>query len=415
MAASPAGKISIFPATLYGIPRAERKRRIEEALHFMGLTDFGRKLVKTYSGGMIRRLEIAQAMLHRPAVLFLDEPTIGLDPVARRTVWERLLELRQNYQHDRFDHHARHGRSRRALRFAGHHASRQGRRRRNARGAESAAWDRTPRSTTSSFITAGAPSRRKEITVTSARPDAQLAVSADPPAVPAFFQQTAAIAEIELKKLLRDPTEVLARAVQPVLWIVIFGKVFSRVRAHSHRQRQLSGFHDARHPGAERSVRGHLLRHRRDLGTRSGHRAQASGQPRACAPRWSMARRSRRAFAALMQASIIYLVALVMRHPDSAGNRCSMLGVLFGAMLGSAIFATFSFIIACLVKSRERFMGMGQLMTMPLFFASNAIYPIAIMPHWLQVVALLNPLTYLVDALRGPDDRAADRARTACW
>ena len=85
-------------AKLYGITRAERKRRIEEALHFMGLSDFGRKLVKTYSGGMIRRLEIAQAMLHRPAVLFLDEPTIGLDPVARRSVWERLLELRRNFQ-----------------------------------------------------------------------------------------------------------------------------------------------------------------------------------------------------------------------------------------------------------------------------------------------------------------------------
>jgi ABC-2 type transport system ATP-binding protein len=64
----------------------------------MGLTEFGDKLVKTYSGGMIRRLEIAQAMLHRPAVLFLDEPTIGLDPVARRSVWERLLELRRNFQ-----------------------------------------------------------------------------------------------------------------------------------------------------------------------------------------------------------------------------------------------------------------------------------------------------------------------------
>ena len=84
-------------AKLYGIGRADRKSRITEALEFMGLADPAHKLVKTYSGGMIRRLEVAQAMLHRPAVLFLDEPTIGLDPVARRTVWERLQDLRQNY------------------------------------------------------------------------------------------------------------------------------------------------------------------------------------------------------------------------------------------------------------------------------------------------------------------------------
>ena len=85
-------------AKLYGIARAERKRRIEEALEFMGLKDPAHRLVKTYSGGMIRRLEVAQAMLHRPAILFLDEPTVGLDPVARRAVWDRLLELRRTYQ-----------------------------------------------------------------------------------------------------------------------------------------------------------------------------------------------------------------------------------------------------------------------------------------------------------------------------
>jgi ABC-2 type transport system ATP-binding protein len=85
-------------ARLHGIPRAERKPRIAEALQFMGLEEPANRLVKTYSGGMIRRLEVAQAMLHRPTVLFLDEPTVGLDPVARRSVWERLLELRSTYQ-----------------------------------------------------------------------------------------------------------------------------------------------------------------------------------------------------------------------------------------------------------------------------------------------------------------------------
>jgi ABC-2 type transport system permease protein len=69
-------------------------------------------------------------------------------------------------------------------------------------------------------------------------------------------------------------------------------------------------------------------------------------------------------------------------------------------VLASALFSTFSLVIACLVKTRERFMGIGQVLTMPLFFASNAIYPLAMMPHWLQLVARGNPLTYVVDALR---------------
>jgi ABC-2 type transport system ATP-binding protein len=84
-------------AKLYALPKAERGERIADALDFMGLTNSAHKLVKTYSGGMIRRLELAQAMLHRPAILFLDEPTIGLDPVARHMVWDRLLDLRRDY------------------------------------------------------------------------------------------------------------------------------------------------------------------------------------------------------------------------------------------------------------------------------------------------------------------------------
>jgi ABC-2 type transport system ATP-binding protein len=83
-------------AKLYGMARRERNSRITEALQFMGLTEAAGKLVKNYSGGMIRRLELAQAMLHRPTVLFLDEPTIGLDPVARHSVWERLRDFRRD-------------------------------------------------------------------------------------------------------------------------------------------------------------------------------------------------------------------------------------------------------------------------------------------------------------------------------
>jgi len=84
-------------AKLYDIPRSEREARVHDALEFMGLTEFGDKLVRNYSGGMIRRLEIAQSMLHRPRILFLDESTVGLDPVARMGVWERIGQLRSNY------------------------------------------------------------------------------------------------------------------------------------------------------------------------------------------------------------------------------------------------------------------------------------------------------------------------------
>ena len=80
---------------LYHIPGPERRERIDEALRFMGLADVGGNLVRTFSGGMVRRLEIAQAMLHRPPVLFLDEPTVGLDPTARRAVWAHVRDLQE--------------------------------------------------------------------------------------------------------------------------------------------------------------------------------------------------------------------------------------------------------------------------------------------------------------------------------
>ncbi|MCL4487164.1 MAG: ATP-binding cassette domain-containing protein [Chloroflexi bacterium] len=84
-------------AKLYDLPRAQREESVRDALAFMGLAEVADKLVRDYSGGMIRRLEIAQSMLHRPRVLFLDEPTVGLDPVARQAVWEHIDQLRREY------------------------------------------------------------------------------------------------------------------------------------------------------------------------------------------------------------------------------------------------------------------------------------------------------------------------------
>jgi ABC-2 type transport system ATP-binding protein len=82
-------------AKLYDLPRRQRRDRVRDALALMGLEESANKLVRTYSGGMIRRLEVAQAMLHQPLLLFLDEPTVGLDPIGRHTVWEHLSQIRE--------------------------------------------------------------------------------------------------------------------------------------------------------------------------------------------------------------------------------------------------------------------------------------------------------------------------------
>jgi ABC-2 type transport system ATP-binding protein len=84
-------------AKLYGVPRSERRGRIAASLEFVGLEEAAHRMVRGYSGGMMRRLEIALAMLHRPRVLFLDEPTVGLDPLARQAVWQRVQSLVQEF------------------------------------------------------------------------------------------------------------------------------------------------------------------------------------------------------------------------------------------------------------------------------------------------------------------------------
>jgi ABC-2 type transport system permease protein len=103
---------------------------------------------------------------------------------------------------------------------------------------------------------------------------------------------------------------------------------------------------------------------------------------------------------ALSQVVIVYAISWAIGVHIN-WNPVSLLTVIFVVLFGAAFFSTFSLVIACLVKTRERFMGIGQVLTMPLFFASNAIYPIALMPRWLQIIARGNPLTYEVDALRG--------------
>lgn len=214
-----------------------------------------------------------------------------------------------------------------------------------------------------------------------------------------FIRESGAIVEVELLKLVRDPTEVISRAVQPVLWLVVFGQVLAQVRGIQTGSLSYLAFIT---PGIlAQSVLfsaifyGIAIIWERDLGV--VHKLLASPAMRISLV---FGKALAAGFRGIIQAAVIYLIALAM-HVSLRQDPQAILAVLLSVMLGSGIFATFSLIIACIVKTRERFMGIGQLLTMPMFFASNAIYPLEIMPEWLRVVAQVNPLTYLIDALRG--------------
>jgi ABC-2 type transport system permease protein len=210
--------------------------------------------------------------------------------------------------------------------------------------------------------------------------------------------KTLVITEVEVRKLLHDPTDLLLRAVQPALWLLIFGQVFTRVRAIP--TGNLS-YIDFLAPGIlAQSVlfvaifSAISIVWERDLGI--VHKFLASPTPRAALV---LGKALSAGVRSLVQVVIVYLISFLLGvHLNS--NPLALLGVVLIVLLGAACFSLLSLMVACLVRTRERLMGMGQLMTMPLFFASNAIYPIAMMPSWLQVISRLNPLTYQVDALR---------------
>jgi len=213
-----------------------------------------------------------------------------------------------------------------------------------------------------------------------------------------FAGKTLTIAELEARKLHHDATELITRTVQPALWLLIFGEVLASVRAIPTGSLPYMDFMS---PGIlAQSVLfiaifyGIAIIWERDLGII--HKLLATPTPRSALVLGKALSAGERGLA---QAVIIYVLAFALGVHISWAP-LDLIGVLAVVILGSALFSTFSLIIACLVKTRERFMGIGQVLTMPLFFASNAIYPISIMPRWLQVISQANPLTYEVDALR---------------
>jgi ABC-2 type transport system permease protein len=228
--------------------------------------------------------------------------------------------------------------------------------------------------------------------------------SADPAAARAFAHVarlrngSMAMTWAELRKLRHDHLDIVTRSVQPLLWLFIFGTALRRNRALA------GGFHDYRAylaPGvmAQASLFiaiffGLAVIWERDVGQLQ--RLLATPIPRLAIV---LGKASGACIRALTQA-LVLLAVLAVAGIGIHWNALRIVGALALLLLATGGFACLSMILASLVRTRERFMGIGQLVMMPLFFASSALYPLSIMPRWLRILARGNPLTYEVHGMR---------------
>jgi len=209
---------------------------------------------------------------------------------------------------------------------------------------------------------------------------------------------TAAMADAELRKLLHDHVDIFTRSVQPLLWLFIFGTAMAHNPALRLGKLEYRAYLA---PGVMAQAAmfiaifyGIAVIWERDVGQLQ--RLLATPLPRVAIVLGKAAGACVRALAqALLLLAVLAAAGIGVRW-----NALGIAGTLAMLMLGTAAFACMSMLLAAAVKERERFMGIGQLVTMPLFFASSALYPLAIMPAWLRVVARANPLTYEVQGLR---------------
>jgi ABC-2 type transport system permease protein len=205
---------------------------------------------------------------------------------------------------------------------------------------------------------------------------------------------------VELRKIRHDRTELYTRAIQPALWLLIYGEVFTRIHAIPTPPGITYLAYLA--PGilAQSALfiaifYGIQIIWERDAGVLT--KLMVTPTPRA-------ALISGKAFAAGVRSvvqAIAVLILSALLGVTLTDNPLRLLGAAFVVVLGSAFFSCLSMTIAGLALSRDRLMGIGQAITMPLFFSSSALYPEKIMPGWLQAISKCNPLSYEVDALRG--------------
>jgi ABC-2 type transport system permease protein len=207
-----------------------------------------------------------------------------------------------------------------------------------------------------------------------------------------------ALCVVELQKIRHDRSEIYSRAIQPLLWLAVYGETFTKIHAIPTGS---TPYLDYLAPGiiAQSAMfiaifYGIQIIWERDAGVLT--KLMVTPTPRAALV-------TAKAFASGAKAVIQAVVVLIMAALLGVGmtwNPLKLIGVLLIVVLGSGFFACLSMSIAGIVLTRDRLMGIGQAITMPLFFTSSALYPISVMPGWLQPISRINPLTYEVDGLR---------------
>jgi len=204
---------------------------------------------------------------------------------------------------------------------------------------------------------------------------------------------------VEIQKLRHDRTELFTRAVQPVLWLLIFGETFNRLHAIPTGNVPYLSFLA---PGiiAQSGLfvaifYGIQIIWERDAGVLT--KLLVTPTPRAAL---IIGKSFAAGIRAMAQVVVVLVLSAILGVALSA-NPLHIIGAFMVVMMGAAFFACLSMTVAGVVLKRDRLMGIGQMITMPLFFASNALYPVKVMPGWLQVLSKVNPLSYEVDALRG--------------
>jgi ABC-2 type transport system permease protein len=247
------------------------------------------------------------------------------------------------------------------------------------------------------------PNSSVNVLTVSAKPDKDVTELLRPPILKDwllnYLRGAWVITEIEIRKLRHDPFELVTRAVQPAIWLTIFGEALSHLRAIPTGNVSYLTFIT---PGIlAQSLMilsifyGINIIWERDTGILQ--KFLVMPVPRAS---FIMGKGLGASVRALSQAVIIFVLALLLgvQFKWSVGG---IIGSLLTVLVGASFFSILSMLIAITVKTRAGFMSIGQAIVMPLFFASNAIYPLAIMPNWLRVVAQANPLSDVVDLLRG--------------